>query len=44
MRYMARVMAVLLAIAGLIAFKDQLLGRETFDGKKIQSVEDKKNK
>lgn len=39
---MARVLAVALAIAGLIAFKEQLLGRETFDGKKIRPINEKK--
>lgn len=37
-RYMARVMAFLLALSALYAFKEQLLGRETFDGRKIRVV------
>lgn len=41
-RYMARVVAALLAVMTLYAFKEQLLGRETWDGKKIGGNSERK--
>ncbi|CAN0359423.1 unnamed protein product [Ascophyllum nodosum] len=44
-RYIARAMMVILAIAGFIAFKEQLLGRQTFDGRRIvRAAHNKKDK
>ena len=38
-------MMVILAIAGFIAFKEQLLGRQTFDGRRIvRAAHNKKDK